>query len=189
MIKSGISAYRSGLKTVSPLASIVLLYDGVLARIGRAAAAAERGDTRDQLDHVLRAVQILNGLNQSLDMEAGGRVAVSLRDMYGAIAIALYTSVGSSTAVEASEKIAAGLRQTRDAWAHIAGLDGASSPKPGSTRSPSSAIVNREQELLRHRTSKKSVVHDRSVSEHPEPEPGSLPGHHRPVRGKLGSLA
>jgi flagellar protein FliS len=189
MIKNGISAYRNGLKTVPPLVSVVLLYDGILTRIARATAAAASGDTRGQLEHVLQAVQILNGLNQSLDMAAGGRVAVSLRDMYGAVAVALYNSVGSSAAVEASEKIAAALRKTRDAWAHVAGVDRLAAVSV-STVSPSSTILNREQELLRQRTSKKSAVHDiPPVNEHPDPKPGSVPGNARPVRGRLGSMA
>jgi flagellar protein FliS len=186
MTKTGINAYRSSLKTVSPLDSVVLLYDGVLARIARAAAAAQAGDTLGQLDQVVRAVQILNGLNQSLDMEAGGRVAVSLRDMYGAVAVALYNSVGRSDAVEASEKIAAAVRKTRNAWAEIAG-----NPESTASTGPTpSGIVQGEQELLRHRTSKKSAAHAPDPVRHPtDHEPGSLPGHHRSFRGRPGSLA
>ena len=190
MTKNGISAYRSSLKTVSPLDSVVLLYDGVLARIARASAAAQAGNTLAQLDHVVRAVQILNGLNQSLDMEAGGRVAVSLRDMYGALAVALYNSVGRSNAVEACDKIAVAVRKTRDAWAQIARNPAPNTESTTSTNPTPSGIVKGEQELLRHSTSKKSAAHAPDpVRDRADHEPGGLPGHHRSIRGRSSSLA
>jgi flagellar protein FliS len=198
--KHGIAAYRTGLKTASPLTSVVMLYDGILVRVARAAAAARTGDVHDQLDQVMRAVQILNGLNQSLDMEAGGRVAVSLRDMYGAVAVALFNSVGRPSGAEACDKVAAAVRRTRNAWASIAGMPPLSDPAPsgaaiseagmGSNSSPStghdrSSIVPKGQELLPHRTSKKSDHADRAAI----PEPGRVPGLPRSVRRKSGSLA
>jgi flagellar protein FliS len=205
MTRNGISAYRSSLKTVSPLDSVVLLYDGALARIARAVVAVRQGDTVAQLDQVIRAVQILNGLNQSLDMAAGGRVAISLRDMYGAVAVALYNSVGHADAVTASERIAGALRRTRNAWAEIAGIPPlppeSASPTTASTDLEPSTIVHREQELLRHRTSKKSAHATDPIGRPavPDPsgpatraradQPGDPAGPHRSIRRRSGSLA
>ncbi|HVY99752.1 MAG TPA: flagellar export chaperone FliS [Dongiaceae bacterium] len=191
--KQGIAAYRSGLRTASPLASVVMLYDGVLTRIGRAAASARRDDTLGQLEHVMRAVQILNGLNQSLDMAAGGSVALSLRDMYGAVAVALYNSVGRDQAVEACDKLAAAVRKTRNAWAQIAGLPQLAGPADFAetcTRPEQSGIVEPEQELLRDRTSKKSEADVRDhVRDPARNEPGGVPGLSRPVRRRSGEVA
>lgn len=117
-----IAAYRAAQKTVSPLHAVVMLYDGAIVRTLNAAEAARRGDYETQFKEVLRAAEILNGLNRCLDMEKGGKVARSLRDMYEAVCHALMRSAGRKTGAEACEKIAAAIRLTRDAWAEIAGL-------------------------------------------------------------------
>lgn len=116
------AAYQTAIMTTPPLARVVLLYDGVLIRIAAAAAAARRKDYEAQFAEVMRAAKIINSLNRYLDMEAGGKVARSLRDMYQAVAKALLSSVGRSTGPEALDKIGAAVRMTRDAWAEIAGL-------------------------------------------------------------------
>jgi flagellar protein FliS len=123
-----ISAYQAAIRTTPPLKAIVLLYDKALTCIACAAAAASRGDYQTQFDEVRKAVKIFNGLNNCLDMEQGGRVAASLREMYLAVVKALYSSVGYSTGEDALRRVASAVRVTRDAWAEISGvpLSGAS---------------------------------------------------------------
>jgi flagellar secretion chaperone FliS len=117
-----IAAYQTAIRTTSPLNAVVMLYDGVLVRTAAAAAAARRKDYETQFNEVMRAAKIINGLNAYLDMDAGGKVAVSLREMYQAVAGALLSSVGRSTGAEALDKIGAAVRMTRNAWADIAGV-------------------------------------------------------------------
>lgn len=105
----------------SPVA-VVQLYDTILLHIGRAADASRRGDFQKQFDEVMSATRIIDGLNRHLDMEAGGQVAVNLRDMYQAISKALLRSVGKTDAGEACDRLIEGLRETRDAWAEISGM-------------------------------------------------------------------
>lgn len=105
----------------SPVA-VVQLYDTILLHIGRAAAAARAGDFQKQFDEVMNATRIIDGLNRHLDMEAGGQVAINLRDMYQAISKALLRSVGKLDAGEACDRLIEGLRDTRDAWAEISGM-------------------------------------------------------------------
>jgi flagellar protein FliS len=119
---SQIAAYQTAIRTTSPLNAVVMLYDGVLVRTAAAAVAARRKDYETQFNEVMRAAKIINGLNAYLDMDAGGKVAVSLREMYQAVAGALLSSVGRSTGAEALDKIGAAVRMTRNAWAEIAGL-------------------------------------------------------------------
>jgi flagellar secretion chaperone FliS len=127
--KQANAAYQTAIMTTPPLVRVVLLYDGILVRIAAAAAAARRKDYETQFTEVMRAAKIVNGLNRYLDMEAGGKVARSLRDMYQAVAKALLSSVGRSTGAEALDKVGAAVRTTRNAWAEIAGLP--ISPPPG----------------------------------------------------------
>ena len=130
--KQAAAAYQTAIMTTPPLKRVVLLYDGILIRIASAAAAARRKDYEMQFNEVMRAAKIVNGLNRYLDMEAGGKVARSLREMYQAVAKALLSSVGRSTGAEALDKVGAAVRVTRNAWAEIAGLP-VSTPADSST--------------------------------------------------------
>jgi flagellar protein FliS len=105
----------------SPVA-VVQLYDTILLHIGRAADAARNGDFQKQFDEVMNATRIVDGLNRHLDMEAGGQVALNLRDMYQAVSKALLRSVGKTDAGDACDRLTEGLRATRDAWAEISGV-------------------------------------------------------------------
>ena len=126
--RTAISAYQAAQLTVSPLQAIVMLYDGVITLAMSAAAAARRRDYETQFKDVKRANDILNGLNMMLDMEKGGRVACSLREMYEAVSRAMLSSIGRSSGAECCERIAAAVRVTRDAWAEISGLKKTSQP-------------------------------------------------------------
>ncbi len=116
-----ISAYQAAQLTTPPLKVVVMLYDGILVRIARAAEYARQGDFQKQFESVMSAARIIDGLNRHLDMEKGGQVAVGLRETYEAVARALFRSVGKETAPEACDKLVSAVRELRDAWAEIAG--------------------------------------------------------------------
>ncbi len=119
---SPISAYTSALGTRPPLHVVVGLYDLAIVHISRAAEAADRRDYEQQFNEGLKAAQILNGLSCCLDMQRGGKVAESLRDLYQAVVSALLRSVGKRNAAIACLRLAGAVRQTRNAWAEIAKL-------------------------------------------------------------------
>jgi flagellar protein FliS len=120
-LKYSISAYQAAKRTAPPLRAVVLLYDEILKRIALAAAAARRDDFECQFNEVMYAAKILNGLNNCLDMEMGGSVAVSLREMYQAVIRALLGSVGRNSGAEACDRLIDAVRLTRNAWAEISG--------------------------------------------------------------------
>jgi flagellar biosynthetic protein FliS len=119
---SAISAYTNALATRSPLHAVVGLYDLAIVHIVKAADAADRRDYEQQFNESMRAAQILNGLSCCLDMNRGGTVAISLRDMYQAVVSALLRAVGKKTATVACLRLAEAVRLTRNAWAEIAKL-------------------------------------------------------------------
>lgn len=118
--RQAIAAYHRAVLTTPPLKAIVLLYDRILFHIAGARRAAERKDWEVQFNEVMRAGRIVDGLNRCLDMKAGGTVAVKLRDMYTSVDRALLSSVARPNAVEALDRVSAGVVRTRDAWAEIA---------------------------------------------------------------------
>lgn len=117
-----VSAYQAAKRTAPPLKAIVLLYDEILKRIALAASAARRKDFETQFNEVMYAAKIINGLDSCLDMDRGGTVAVSLREMYKAVVQALLGSVGRKNGAQACERLGDAVRMTRDAWAEVAGL-------------------------------------------------------------------
>jgi flagellar protein FliS len=120
MAQPGYAAYQNMMLTaVPPLKAIVMLYDGAIVRTKAAGEAARSGDYLKQFNEVRRAADIFNGLNRCLNMEVGGTVAISLRELYGSLVKALMRSVGDPQAVLCCEKIADAIRVTRDAWATI----------------------------------------------------------------------
>lgn len=121
--RHAISAYQTAIQTTPPLQAVVLLYDGLLVRIRNACQAAESGDFGEQFNQVLKANDILRGLLAALDKNKGGALAERLADTYQANMVALMGTIGRPNAVDALRRIAEGLRELRNAWSGIAGMN------------------------------------------------------------------
>jgi len=117
-----ISAYQTAQLATPPLHAVVMLYDGIMIRVAKAGDAARAGDYEKQFQYVMSAARVIDGLNRCLDMEKGGSVAISLREMYESVARALFRSVGKTTGGEVADRLVSAVRMTRDAWAEVAGL-------------------------------------------------------------------
>ncbi len=117
--RHGIRAYQSAQQAMPPLKAVVMLYDGILARIARAADANRKKDYERQFNEVMAAAKIIQGLNQCLDTEVGGTVAQSLRDFYETVGSSLLRSTGRRYGAKYLDQLAAAVRTTRDAWATI----------------------------------------------------------------------
>lgn len=127
------AAYQAASQQVPPLQAVVLLFDGILVRIHRAAVCAEKKDYGEQFNQIIKATDILRGLLASLDMERGGDLAVRLRDTYETNMRALLRTVGRPEACQCLDKISVGLRNLRNAWAELAGMPPANPPPPRQT--------------------------------------------------------
>ncbi len=79
----GINAYRqTEVQSRSPLELVVMLYDGALRFMGDARAAFAANDIRQRAHGISRALAIIDELQNTLDMDAGGDVARSLDQLY-----------------------------------------------------------------------------------------------------------
>lgn len=116
------AAYHMAMRTVPPLQAVVMLYDGILLRLANAAEAQTQCNPEKQYDSIASAIRIMEGLNRSLDMQAGGQVAVHYRDMYKTLSIVLRRTVGQPNAAQVYRRLEAALRNTRNAWAEMAGM-------------------------------------------------------------------
>ncbi len=123
---SSLAAYRSvaahsGVAAADPHRLIVMLMDGALERIGTARGAMEHGD-RNASNHVIhRAVEIVQELRASLNLEAGGQIAANMADLYDYASNQLVRA-NMNNRPELLEEVANLLRQIRSAWIQIPAL-------------------------------------------------------------------
>ncbi len=85
--KRGVNQYtnvhnESGLADASPHHLIQMLMDGFLARVNAAKGAMARSDMELKAVYISRAMAIVGGLSESIDLEKGGEIAVNLSQLY-----------------------------------------------------------------------------------------------------------
>ncbi len=79
----GQSQYRKAqVVTVDRGRLIVLLYEGAISFLTKAKASLAEGDIAGASNFINRAQDIIDELNASLNMEAGGDIATNLRRLY-----------------------------------------------------------------------------------------------------------
>ena len=80
---NGVGAYRdTAVTTQSKGRLIVLLYDGAIKFMRLAIRELEAGNYEAKGRYINRARDIINELNAVLDVETGGEIAASLRELY-----------------------------------------------------------------------------------------------------------
>lgn len=107
--------------TADPHQLIVMLYDGALLAINKAAASMEAGDIPNKGASISQAITIVtNGLKASLDMEAGAEIAERLAALYDYMAQRLLQA-NLQNSRPALDEVSALLNELREAWVGIAG--------------------------------------------------------------------
>ncbi|MDR1871203.1 MAG: flagellar export chaperone FliS [Deltaproteobacteria bacterium] len=79
----GSEIYRkTQVTTVDKGRLIIILYEGAIKFIREAQKAQEAGDIPAKANAINRALDIIAELNQSLNMQEGGEIAINLRQIY-----------------------------------------------------------------------------------------------------------
>lgn len=99
----------------SPHRLVQMLMEGALDKIATAKGQIERKDFAGKSRHISWAMSIVNGLRSSLDMEAGGEIAVNLNDLYSYIAQRL-VDANVNNDVAALDEVSSLLLQIKSAW-------------------------------------------------------------------------
>lgn len=77
-------------ETASPHALVLMLFDGAILAVARAAAQAKAGDKVAMSESILKASSIISqGLRDSLDKDVGGELATSLAGLYDYMCVRL----------------------------------------------------------------------------------------------------
>ncbi|HEY8535253.1 MAG TPA: flagellar export chaperone FliS [Vicinamibacterales bacterium] len=113
----------------SPLELVVMLYDGLLRRLGEARAAITARDLVRKKDAVSRALAILAELQNTLNLDQGGEIARSLDDLYTYVNGRLLegSARNDESPFAEAERL---LGPLRDAWAEIAARETAEGAQP-----------------------------------------------------------
>jgi flagellar protein FliS len=111
--------YRQlAVQSATPVGSIVMLYDGAIAAMQRAIGAIEAHDVEKRCTHLNRALAIIVYLEGILNLEKGGEVAQTLKQLYlHARTCMLQASIKNSQ--EILVPLVQQLSELRDAWQQV----------------------------------------------------------------------
>jgi flagellar protein FliS len=99
----------------SPHRLIQMLMEGFLARVNSAKGAMSHGDMESKSLFISRAIGIIGGLNEALDVDQGGELAVNLRQLYEYInMVLLQASIENSEAK--LDEVSGLMRDIKEAW-------------------------------------------------------------------------
>ena len=115
------NAYRqNSVLTASPAQLVVMLYDGANRFLLQTAAAMREGRPGVAGERLRRAEAIINELLITLNMDAGGEVAVRLQQLY----VFFKHRLGEARREQDADKVdevAGMMRELRGSWAQLAG--------------------------------------------------------------------
>lgn len=116
--KNPYQAYTQANHTVAKTRQVVMLYDGVIRNLQQAREAMEANRIEERYNKLVRASEIIMGLQMSLDFDQGQEAAQVLYEFYSSIdsRIMQLHRTGSR---EACDTIIDDIRQMRDIWNKI----------------------------------------------------------------------
>jgi flagellar protein FliS len=123
VVSSTTSVASNEVNAMTPYQVITLLLDGALERIDQAIGHISAGDVDDAAILVQKAVGIVGGLRESLDLNKGGEIADNLDALYEYITVRLETMTTDSP-LETLGEVKNLLQEVHDGWSGIgASLD------------------------------------------------------------------
>jgi flagellar protein FliS len=120
-------------QTAPPGQLVLMLFDGALHSLERALTGFDDHDPREKNqtihNNLQRAVNIIRQLNNSLNLEAGGKLAETLRNLYHYFDRRIVES-NFRKQREGVDEVIVHLKKLRDAWAAMLSNDGQAPPLP-----------------------------------------------------------
>lgn len=105
----------SGLAEDSPHRLIQMLMEGFLARVNSAKGAMSHGDMEAKSLFISKSIGIIGGLNEALDLEQGGELAINLRQLYEYINMVLLQA-SQENSQEKLDEVSGLMRDIKEAW-------------------------------------------------------------------------
>lgn len=111
-------AYAAATQTVAKTKQIVLLYDAVIRYVQQAKTAIAERRIEDRYHLLVKAGEIIFGLQSCLDFENGKEVARVLYSFYSSIDSRLF-ALHRTNDIAACDELISDLKQMRDVWQEI----------------------------------------------------------------------
>ncbi len=99
----------------SPHKLIQMLMSGFLMRVNAAKGAILRDDYQEKSIQISKAVGIVGGLIDGLDLEQGGEIAANLKNLYEYINARLFQATAENN-IEILDEVSDLLREVQTAW-------------------------------------------------------------------------
>ena len=130
----GTTTYQTqALMTASPAQLVAMLLEKATASLNEAIAAIESGQIEDRWRANKRAMEIINHLDLTLDMDRGGEIAENLRSLYS-FALRRLADVDFKNDAQAAREVIKLLEPMLASWRELA-----KGPAEGQTTSQSAA--------------------------------------------------
>lgn len=119
-MRSSLKSYRkvsldSEIAVASPHRIIQMMFSGGLERLAQSRYAIENNDMKNKGLLIGKAIGIVNGLNNSLNMDEGGEIATNLSQLYDFIIMKL-TEANLQNDVKAIDDATSVLRTLKEGW-------------------------------------------------------------------------
>jgi flagellar protein FliS len=122
-------ATHGGVASADPHGLVVMLMDGALERIAKARGCILNGARGEKAQFIQAAVQIVDELRCSLDLNAGGPIAANLEDLYDYMSRQLIKA-NVSDRIETLDEVSHLLGEIRSAWVALPADARALRPSP-----------------------------------------------------------
>lgn len=99
----------------TPHALIQMLMGGFLMQVNAAKGAISRGSYQDKSIHISRAISIVGGLIDGIDLENGGTIAENLTRLYEYINAKLFQA-SAENSLEILDEVGDLMRSVKEAW-------------------------------------------------------------------------
>ena len=136
--KQKYQAYATATQTVARTKQIVMLYDGVIRFLQHAKEAIRDKRIEDRYKLLIKASEIVIGLQGCLDFENGGNIAKVLYTFYSSVDGRIF-AIHRTNSIEACDEIIAEFKQMRDVWNEIDQGDTAAAAMPATEASDASS--------------------------------------------------
>lgn len=106
---------EAGVVGASPHRLIQMLFEGALEKIAKAKGFMQRNEIEQKGANISWAIKIIGGLQSSLNMEAGGELAVNLDNLYEYMAFKL-VEANAENSIEKLDEVTKLLSNIKEGW-------------------------------------------------------------------------
>ncbi len=120
MRQANLNAYRTvgahgQVATADSRRLIAVMFDTALTRLATARGCMERGEVAAKGENISKAIGIIGGLNDSLDLDQGGQIAGNLRELYDYSCRRL-VEVNMRNDLRGLDEVVSLMREIKSAW-------------------------------------------------------------------------